>query len=234
MVSASPASATSPKFCRAGTIDAAAAGGRALLTVARPTRAACAGLRRIKTHGFTLTETAIALAVVAVIIGAIWVAVGAVIENLKTTTAATEEAAILSSYQHIYALRGIETPNVADVTCNGVGPMNMFPSSMGGNGCVPNSYATYPKNPWGGPAIVKTREQDQTISIEFDGLSKDACIRLASRFPASPDIIQVIIIGAFADDGQAPPISPATAAALCVTNIPGESLGVSVSYKARQ
>src|ERR1700740_210314 len=69
-----------------------------------------AGARK---RGFTLTEIAIVLGIIGLILGAIWVAAAAVYNNMRTSKATTE---ILTAVQNVRALYA--TSQIVDANAN--------------------------------------------------------------------------------------------------------------------
>ncbi len=59
--------------------------------------------RARKTRGFTLTEAAIVLGIVGLILGAIWVAAAAVYENMRTNRANEQILKVAQAVRSLYA-----------------------------------------------------------------------------------------------------------------------------------
>ncbi len=150
-------------------------------------------------RAFTLTELAIVLGVVGIIVAGIWTAAGSVSQSRKAELAMEELTFIISGYQDIYKARGIDTTDWGDVTCtglsNGYFSQPMIPSGAScacqADGTTPSS-CTYPINPWGGGVNVFSLKGNspQIVDVRFGGLSTTDCVRFASLIFANADIIR--------------------------------------------
>ena len=67
------------------------------------TETACHAENRTPIRGFTLTEIAIVLGIIGLILGAIWVAAAAVYNNMRVATANTELLQITQAMRAMYA-----------------------------------------------------------------------------------------------------------------------------------
>src|SRR5882762_1552401 len=76
--------------------------------------------REQEKRGFTLTEIAIVLGIVGLILGAIWVAAAAVYSNLRTSKATTELLNIVQNVRALYATAGAVSPQ-ADMAMSAAG-----------------------------------------------------------------------------------------------------------------
>lgn len=134
-----------------------------------------------KTRGFTLTEVAIVMGVVGLILGGIWIAAAAVYTNHRVNTAYTQ---VMKISQGIRALMATSTRfdcTAAQTMCGvnitthmkkaGVIPKDMW---------SPNSEAIL-KNPWGTNARVISTDSGAGFFIEFNKLPQDGCIQLVSK-----------------------------------------------------
>jgi prepilin-type N-terminal cleavage/methylation domain-containing protein len=186
--------------------------------------------RRRARRGFTLTELAITVGIMGLLLGAIWIAGGTVSENNKVQTAQQEIAFIINNYRSLFGERGVDTSGDAagpgDITCstttiNGWAD-KFFPPNMalGSGTCVSGTTQTYPLNPWGGYVSIQA-VKSQGVRISMGNIPLDACIRLASEVPTSADVIYVTINESVQYNnpmygaGSVMPISAATATATC-------------------
>jgi prepilin-type N-terminal cleavage/methylation domain-containing protein len=71
--------------------------------------------RKKEERGFTLTEIAIVLGIIGLILGAIWVAAAAVYTNMRTSKTTTELLDIVQNMRAMYATSGVVDPT-ADMT----------------------------------------------------------------------------------------------------------------------
>lgn len=141
-------------------------------------------------RGFTLTELAIVLAVVGVILGAIWVAASKVGMNNKAQRSAAEILQIVDGYRSLYSTRGIDVASATDVTCIGV-DSGFFPQNMVVSTCTSGTNTTYPRPSWGGSSYVSVTANPtyQGILVTIGRLDKAACNMTMNAISASPDII---------------------------------------------
>ncbi len=128
------------------------------------------------TKGFTLTEAAIVLGIVGLILGAIWVAAAAVYSNMRVQTANKQLITIVQNVRSLYASSTtMDGAQMADLVRAGV-----FPSDTN-----PNVAAGTAKNGWGGdirvaqvPAGGQCGLLGSCFTVSFAGLPQDACIKM--------------------------------------------------------
>lgn len=126
--------------------------------------------------GFTLTEIAIVLGIIGLILGAIWTAASSVYANQKATKATTEVLSILQGVRTLYASQSVTgdvdgTSETATYFTAGA-----FPSDMG-------TTAATLVNPWGGTVGVISGTYTTTgdsIIMEFSKVSNAGCANLIS------------------------------------------------------
>ncbi len=131
--------------------------------------------------GFTLTEIAIVLGVIGLILGAIWVAASSVYSGQRVTKATQELLSVAQAVRSMYATSS-EVDAGADMT---------FSSTAAGNltyiqaGVFPSDAIIKAKtaavNPWNGALSVQS-QQDQNVgdafSVNFDNVPVSACISM--------------------------------------------------------
>jgi len=104
-------------------------------------------------RGFTLTEIAIVLGIIGLILGAIWTAAASVYLNHAIKKAEQQILTIVGNMRSLYPT-GFSSAVQADITCDVI-PAGVFPSDMVLPGpCVPLDLATYPRDPWGGAVRI--------------------------------------------------------------------------------
>ncbi len=143
-------------------------------------------MRHTKTNraGFTLTEIAIVLGVIGLILGAVWAAASTVYANNRTQRATAELLTILQGYRSLYVQHPVDTADGTDITAMGC-TAGFFPSDMIIGACS----ATSVYNPWEGQVKVYSDNTNQGIRIKFAGLSDKACNNFSNAVMNSADII---------------------------------------------
>jgi len=144
-------------------------------------------------HGFTLTEIAIVLGIVGIVLGLIWVAASAVYKNYQVNTAVEELQTISNNISGLYATRSVTTTAYfADITCFLV-TAGVFPSKMISQPCIPGNGYTYPQQPWG---FVKVEAQGNcppcsTNSFEVEFLSWASQVGTGPSVPCAAFVSRV-------------------------------------------
>jgi prepilin-type N-terminal cleavage/methylation domain-containing protein len=145
-------------------------------------------------RGFTLTEIAIVLGVIGIILSAIWAAASSVYQNLRTQQAVQEVQIIVAGYRSLYSVGGVDDSNWADVTCKGIID-GLFPQQtlLSGTTCA-NASTTpsqYPQHPWGSSIVVYAYRTSipQGIAVGLFNLDQESCARFANQTVGQPDIL---------------------------------------------
>jgi type II secretory pathway pseudopilin PulG len=174
--------------------------------------------------GFTLTEIALVLGVIGLILGAIWVAASFVYQNQKVAKATQQLLAITQAVRSLYATSpAIGDAAGTDETAAFISA-KVFPSDM------INGAATV--NPWNGTVMVtpqKITNAGDMFGIEYNLVPSSACISLlVATTGAGRDSglwfasasAAALGAAAYGAAGTAFPISAATAASapLCTAN----------------
>jgi len=132
-----------------------------------------------KRRGFTLTEIAIVLGIIGLILGAIWVAAGAVYQNLRVSKAETELLQITQGIRSLYGTQTTFDTAAHLLETQGLIAAKVFPSDAVQN-------ATTVNGPWGGSTMNIYSQTDpagvtgDSFSVEFDNIPVSACIALAT------------------------------------------------------
>jgi prepilin-type N-terminal cleavage/methylation domain-containing protein len=130
---------------------------------------------RRPTQGFTLTEIAIVLGIVGIIIGAIWVAAAMLYENNRTNEASTEVLTIVNNWRSIYGGKRMDIPDWTDVT-----PVTINNGFMPQEMVVPG-VNTYSLGPWtSSTAHVFSSQTYNGIIVGYFHLTVSACNHLAN------------------------------------------------------
>jgi prepilin-type N-terminal cleavage/methylation domain-containing protein len=152
-------------------------------------------------HAFTLTELAIVLGVIGMILGAIWSAASSVYSNNRVSKAVTEVISIANGVRATFGTKGsfpagglditqamvnmntAYLPNMLETTCPGTGSynvtLNACPVDPWGGGAVQVGYGT---GWWGSPDATNSNE----FTIMFwDGSVKDCPAFMAQMVEAA-------------------------------------------------
>lgn len=140
-------------------------------------------------RGFTLTEVAIVLGVIGLILGGLWIAINNVRENRKVSLGVTEIATIVHNIRELYAERsGFTLPNDSEVSATLMNS-GVFPAEM------INAAAAHPiSNPWGGYTLLWINHGGVPNSfwISMYNLTKLGCADIASAVGASGSVSGLI------------------------------------------
>ena len=134
---------------------------------------------RAPSRGFTLTEIAIVLGIIGLILGAIWVAAAAVYNNMRVATANTELLQITQGLRAMYATSstvdpGANMPGNLTYVHSGVFPTNAL--NLG----TPSA-STSALNPWSGNIYIAASTfniANDSFAVAFDAIPSQACITL--------------------------------------------------------
>lgn len=139
-------------------------------------------------RGFTLTEIAIVLGVIGLILGSIWVAAAAVYNNMRISTATRQLLAVTQAVRSLYATSSTvsSTADMTTVPFTGVAAgaqttyaqAGIFDADMvvinGGNYSV--------QGPWTNGSVnvvaAKSLTNSDSFAIEFDNVPQAACIQM--------------------------------------------------------
>lgn len=167
-----------------------------------------------KLRGFTLTEAAIVLGIVGLILGAIWVAAAAVYNNLRVSTTSNQMLQIAQSVRAIHATQTTVDPLI---TAKLVAQAGGMPKDM--------VDMTDPANPivtdvWGGTVNVTARTSpagvaNDSFSIEFQDVPAGPCADLIVRNSGTGRDSGLIGTGSSWNGVVAFPVALTTAVAQC-------------------
>jgi prepilin-type N-terminal cleavage/methylation domain-containing protein len=128
-----------------------------------------------KQRGFTLTEIAIVLGIVGLILGAIWVAAGAVYTNLRVSSTSRDMLAMAQGIRTLYTNQGLMDAGFTTVNliASGVAPGDMV-----------NTATNTLSDAWGGaitftPATTINTAGDSFV-VDLSGVPTGACVSLLS------------------------------------------------------
>ena len=166
-----------------------------------------------QTRGFTLTEAAIVLGIVGLILGAIWVAAASVYANLRVKQTSEQ---LLQIAQGIRALHATNTTIPAATTMIQLARAGVIPKDMLDDAVNPTAVT----NIWGGVMTAQNVRTTNVVAgdafvITFPNVPQQACVDLAVRNSGQGRDAGLIGIAAAAATATAFPISTAAAIAIC-------------------
>jgi hypothetical protein len=125
--------------------------------------------RRKKHRGFNLIEAAIVLGVVGLVIGGIWVAASAMLENYKISKSIEDLKFIAINTQKIISVATANTLGTQDITTFAIS-----------SGIVPNDlvHGTSVKNRFGGALSLANHSSGPRFFIGITTIPKSSCMKL--------------------------------------------------------
>lgn len=134
------------------------------------------GSRRPRQRGFTLTEIAIVLGIMGLILGAIWVAASSVYTNMRVSTTTRNVISLSQGIRNLYANQGsiTDNPTTATLVSTGVIPNDMVVPAAGANGpsLIDN---------WGGTvtfSVTAISNPGDSFVIDLAGIPQAGCVGL--------------------------------------------------------
>lgn len=192
--------------------------------------------RRLR--GFTLTEAAIVLGIVGLILSAIWVAAGSVYNNYRVGKTSEQLLTIVQSMRSMHA-----SQSVVDTGFTGVVGARLLAQAGG----VPSDMIVYNadgttvntvRDVWGGTVSIDATPDNNGLAngafaVTFLSVPQSACISLLTRNTGAGRDTGLIGAGAAIATGTAFPVSVTTAAASCArTTAAGNTLVFTFRLKA--
>lgn len=164
--------------------------------------------RQASKKGFTLTEAAIVLGIVGLILGAIWVAAGSVYRNMRVATTTDQLLQIVQAIRSLHATQPAIDPALNIINLSRAGGV---PKDMMNDINTPTAIT----NVWGG-AVVLTRESATEFTVTFEDVPNDACADLLTRNTGSGRDTGIVSAGSATDIAAADmPITVTTAIGEC-------------------
>ena len=174
------------------------------------------------TRGFTLTEIAIVLGIIGIILGAIWAAAAMVYENNRTKEAREQTLAIINNWRSIYGSRKVDVAgtgtDITQLTVNNTfAPSEMIPVAGTSGGCAAGGSAAtcFVTGPWNNSQVnVTSYQANNGVAVVYSGLSQTACNHFGNAIADAAGLIQTTINGTVT---QFPPLG--TAATLKTSDV---------------
>lgn len=181
-------------------------------------------------RGFTLTEIAIVLGIIGIILGAIWAAAAMVYENNRTKQAREETLTIINNWRSIYGSRKVDVAGEkVDITYltvnNNFAPLDMIPATTAGSGCAPTGAAAgcTIDGPWNNSIVgVYSYQTENGVAVQYTNLSQTACNHLGNAISDAASLIETIINGTTT---QYPPLGTAAVLSTSVVNTQCSAVG---------
>ncbi len=161
--------------------------------------------------GLTLIEATIVLAIVSVIIAAVWTVSSVVYENARQYQANRQMQTIVQNIRQLYARVNTLT-SLSDVTAT-LDNQAAFPVEMRLTQSTASDKLNHPWASQSGGSVRVYNRTSRTFGIVFTNLPKKACIGLATKLTGGEltNLSSVIINGA----SVTPPVTVVTAATRC-------------------
>lgn len=131
-------------------------------------------------RGFTLTEIAIVLGIIGIILGAIWAAAATVYENMRAERAAGDVLTIVGGWRSIYGAKQVDVADWTDITAATINAKIMPPDM------IQTGNTSYGVGPWSGSYVYVYGIQTQNaVDVLVWDISQSACNRLAQAILGS-------------------------------------------------
>jgi len=130
-------------------------------------------------RGFTLTEAAIVLGIVGLILGAIWVAAASVYDNLRVTTTSNQLLQIVQSIRSMHATQNTIDPAIDAVLVAKAGGMPSDMVTRSAAGAVTNV-----RDVWAGDVEIDPymyTVANDSFAVTFSAVPQGACSDLLVR-----------------------------------------------------
>jgi len=133
--------------------------------------------KEMQKKGFTLTEIAIVLGIMGLVLGAIWVAAAGVYNNQRINQANTAVMQVLQGVRTLYGQQASIPGGAADLSQNMVNA-GVIPTNLIRPGAVAQPFML---TPWGQPMYVGTNANGDAITIVLTGMTTALCVGVVSQ-----------------------------------------------------
>lgn len=179
--------------------------------------------------GFSLTEMAIVLGIVSLILGGLWSAGRLVQQSQRVSETAKRVTLILHGLREVFGVYPAGAIDFSDAsTLQGVLTANIIPSDMIGTPNDPSSL----QHAWGSPFALSSSPcagqaatSTECVALTFSDLPQGACLEFVTRLtgPDADSLFDSISNGSGVDY-RTPPLDLATINSLCATDTGSQTL----------
>jgi Tfp pilus assembly protein PilV len=184
---------------------------------------------KYKIRGFTLTEAAIVLGIVGLILGSIWVAAAAVYRNMRVSTTSNQ---LLQITQSIRSMHATSATVDSAITAVALATAGAIPGDMLDNLTAPTTV----RDVWTGNVTVTAATQTvagDSFTIAFAKVPRDACIDILVRNTGAGRDSGLVKAGSLASQTTNMPITVTGAAAYCsTTTVTGNTIAFTFLLKS--
>lgn len=161
-------------------------------------------------RGFTLTEAAIVLGIVGLILGAIWVAAAAVYNNLRVTTTSNQLLQIVQSVRSMHATQQTVDASISGLLVAKAGGMPKDMLRLNASG-IPTAV----EDVWGGDVAIAAAASNGAFSVSFEDVPQGPCSDLLVRNTGSGRDSGLIGAGNASATNTTFPLNISTAVGAC-------------------
>jgi prepilin-type N-terminal cleavage/methylation domain-containing protein len=187
----------------------------------------------VSRRGFTLTEIAIVLGIIGIILGAIWAAAAMVYENNRTKESREQALAVINNWRSIYGSRQVDVAtdgtDMTQLTVNNsFAPSEMLTTATGA--CLPGGTAVtcFLAGPWTGSQVnVEAYQTHNAVAVTYSNMTQTACNHFGNAIADAAGLIETIINGTtlqFPPLGTAATLTTSQVSAECSTTGNGNSI----------
>jgi len=188
-----------------------------------------------KARGFTLTEAAIVLGIVGLILGAIWVAAAAVYKNMRVTRTTEQILNIVQNMRSLHATQtSVGTTATAALTA-ALAQAGVFPKDMTDMTTTPPTIT----NAWNGAVTIASAQSSggsagDSFAVTYASMPQDACADMAVRMTGpGRDGGLIGVSNGGAANGTNFPIDVTTAIGICTPAGAATTIPLTFTFRLR-